>query len=296
MLALSGASIASDDPFADDVVTYVPGSNPVPQYTDPSTALGSPTRFTGGDFDPRIVSVFNPAWQPDEIVSIGAGGSLVLRFDTPVTDDAQNPFGIDLIIFGNALLVDGDPQDGICPPVAQLISEGGTIELSADGVNWMTVPDTVADGLFPTEGYLDHTDPYATTAGSVESNFTLPVDPAVTLADFNGASYADIQALYRGSGGGVGIDIAPLGFTSIRYVRISNPPGAAATPEIDAAADVTPRRPGDVTGDGAVNVFDLVELLQLWGPAHPYGWSAEFTGDAAVDVFDLIVLLEHWGS
>ncbi len=259
-------------------------------------ALGSPERFTGEGFDPMIVSIFNPAWRLNEVVSIGAGGSLVLRFDTPITDDPNNPFGIDLLIFGNALLVDGNPQDGVCPPTAQLIAEGGTIDLSTDGVNWVAVPGIDADGLFPTAGWLDVTDPYATTAGTVESNFLLPVNPAITTSDFNSQSNDAILLLYRGSGGGAGVDIGPLGLESVSFVRISNTPGAINTPEIDAVADVAPRKPGDVTGDGAVNVFDLLALLEEWGPAHPAGWRSEFTGDAAVDVFDLLLLLENWGS
>jgi len=294
--ASAGQAGRGDDPFADVVVDYQTGANPVPGFTTAEAALGPPQRFTGEGFDPMVVSPFNPPWRPDEVVSIGAGGSLTLMFDAPVTNDPANPFGIDLLIFGNALLVDGTPQDGVCPVPAQLLSEGGTVELSADGNTWVTVPDGVADGLFPTIGWLDVADPYATEPGSAPADFTVPVDPSLTLAEFDGASYDAILQLYRGSGGGAGVDIGALGLTEVRFVRITNAPGNIDTPEIDAVADVAPRITGDATGDGTVDVFDLLELLAHWGAAHPTGWHAELTDDDVINVFDLLELLANWGA
>ena len=288
---------ADDDPFADEVVLYEEGDNPVEGYTNPLTALGSPERYTGEGWDPMIVSVMNPPWRPDEIVSIGAGGRLVLRFNTPVTDDPLNPYGIDLLVFGNALLVDleGGELDHYCTDPAQLSGEGGLIEVSLDGQNWSLAPGVEADGLFPTEGYLDKTDPYDIEPGLIESCFTKPVDPAIQLSDFDGLHYEEVLELYRGSGGGAGIDIGALGLEAIRYVRITNPPGSFDTPEIDAVADVAPRRPGDVNQDGQVDVADLLALLSRWGPARPAGWDADFNGDGAVDTADLLTLLGNWG-
>jgi len=286
----------ADDPFADEVISYEPGTNPAPGYTNAHTALGSPTRFTGGDFDPMIVSVMNPAWRPAELVSIGAGGSLVVKFNTPVTDDPLNPHGIDLLVFGNAMLVDGSPQDGVCPTPAQLLSEGGTIELSANGEQWILVDDVQADALYPTEGWLDHETPYAVQSGAVPADFTKPVDPSWALSDFDGATYVQILEMYRGSGGGAGIDIGSIGLIEISFVRITNPAGNTDSPEIDGFADVAPKLPGDVNGDMTVDVADLLELLSLWGDARPAGWDADFNGDGAVDVSDLLTVLSNWGT
>jgi hypothetical protein len=41
----SGSARAAD-PWADAVVSYIPGSNPAAGFTDPAAALGAPTRFT----------------------------------------------------------------------------------------------------------------------------------------------------------------------------------------------------------------------------------------------------------
>ncbi len=54
---------------------------------------------------------------------------------------------------------------------------------------------------------------------------------------------------------------------------------------------------GDLNGDGVVNVFDLLLLLEDWGPCLPRKGScaADLTGDNQVNVFDLLILLENWG-
>src|SRR5262249_17490178 len=74
------------------------------------------------------------------------------------------------------------------------------------------------------------------------SNFLRPVNPSLTLADFNGLSYAQSLALYDGSGGGTPIDIGPTGLASVSLVRISLPddgnPGTSLRGEIHAFASV----------------------------------------------------------
>ena len=75
------------NPFADTVVSYDAGSGGADGYTDPTAALGEPTRFTGEGVWPSVVSQFNPPFMPSELVSIGIGGELVLSFDEPVVDD-----------------------------------------------------------------------------------------------------------------------------------------------------------------------------------------------------------------
>ncbi|TVQ56518.1 MAG: hypothetical protein EA377_02100 [Phycisphaerales bacterium] len=54
---------------------------------------------------------------------------------------------------------------------------------------------------------------------------------------------------------------------------------------------------GDLNDDGAVNVFDLLELLQDWGPCPPAEeCHADLNDDGVVNVFDLLQLLENWGE
>ena len=229
-------SAAAASPFASSVILYEPGVNFGPGFTDPNTALGAPERFTGeGTSFSGAVTPFNPPFGTDEVVSSGEGGSLTVRFDQPVTDDPLNPFGIDLLIFGNTFLGLSDFADPINGVATASFPEGGIVEVSADGVQFETVVGVDADGSFSTLGYSDLIDPFSPVPGSVETDFLKPVDPSF---DPIGKTLAEIAAGYDGSGGGAGIDLASVGLASIQYVRITNPMGSGFSPEIDAFADV----------------------------------------------------------
>jgi len=280
-----------DDPWADQVVAYDAGVGAAPGYSDAATSLGPPERFTGEGVFPGAVTAFSSAFGLDEIVSIGEGGHLVVQFDTPVVDDPDNPHGIDLLVFGNALFIfDGN---GVGNP-AGLFADPGLIEVSADGMTWVAVPGVFADDLFPTEGYLDLTDPFATNPGNVESHFTRPVDPSLSLDDFAGLTYAQVLEAYAGSGGGGGVDLAAIGLSQASFVRISVPAGAGFNTEIDAFADVAPRMAGDANFDGIVNVTDLLLLLAGWGIPAPGSAPVDMNGDGVVNVTDLLIVLANW--
>jgi hypothetical protein len=60
------------------------------------------------------------------------------------------------------------------------------------------------------------------------------------------------------------------------------------------ACDEPPPCPADLNESGAVDVFDLLELLDQWGPCEP-PCSADLNLDGDVNVFDLLDLLEAWG-
>ncbi len=57
-----------------------------------------------------------------------------------------------------------------------------------------------------------------------------------------------------------------------------------------------PAIPGDLNGDGAVNVIDLLILLEAWGPClNINNCPADLSGDGVVNVIDLLILLANWG-
>jgi len=230
------SSPASASSFASQVVSYTPGSNAQPGYDDPNTALGSPRRSTGsGPFDGDITP-FNAPYAASDVVSIGAGGSLVVRFDHPVVDAASNPYGVDLLVFGNAFL-GLDFGTGLADG-SLIFTEPGLISVSQDGVTWFDVPGLYADGsLFPTLAYQNPPGPFD-FGGTVPTSYTRPANPALGAADFAGMTTAQIAALYGGSGGGTGIDLAALGLPWIEYVRVSQLAGDTWSTEVDAFADV----------------------------------------------------------
>jgi PEP-CTERM motif-containing protein len=219
--------------FATEVVSYTAGSNVTAGYTDPNAALGSPARSTGtGPFDGSLTP-FNAPYRSSDIVSIGAGGELTVRFDHPVTDDAAHPYGIDLIVFGNAFL-GIDFNTGLAD--GTVFDEPAHIAVSQDGVTWFDSAVT-ADGLFPTLAYQDVTDPFGGD-GSVPTSYTRPVNPALGLSDFAGKTTAQIAALYAGAGGGAGIDLSALGLPWIQYVRVFQSASDAYASDVDAFAAV----------------------------------------------------------
>ena len=50
---------------------------------------------------------------------------------------------------------------------------------------------------------------------------------------------------------------------------------------------------GDVTGDGSVNVLDLLALLTAWGDCDDC--PEDVNGDGAVNVLDLLIVFSVWG-
>jgi len=225
---------ASAASFASEVVSYLAGTNAPPGYGDPLAALGSPARSTGSGVFDGDLTPFNSPYSGEDVVAIGAGGSLVVRFDQPVVDDPTNPFGIDLLIYGNAFLgIDFDTglADGT------IFDEPARIALSQDGSTWFDVEGVFADALFPTLAYNDPTGPFS-SGGSSPTSFTRPVDPGLSAADFAGLDTAQIAVRYAGGAGGAGVDLAPLGLGWIQYVKIWQPEGDSWSSEIDAIADV----------------------------------------------------------
>jgi 6-phosphogluconolactonase (cycloisomerase 2 family) len=63
----------------------------------------------------------------------------------------------------------------------------------------------------------------------------------------------------------------------------------------DIAVWSVPLCPADLTGDGQVNVSDLLVLLGAWGPCDGE-CPSDLNGDGQVNVSDLLVLLAAWGS
>lgn len=217
------------DPWADAVVAYDPGVGAADGYTNTAVVVGAPATMTSFG----AVHMFNAPWEVDHVLSIGNGGSLTVRFDEPVEDDPMNPFGIDLLIFGNAgFFAEGPTYDAQHTSPAGLFgADGGRVEVSEDGTVFVEVLGAIADGLFSTQPWLD-------AGATTPADFTRPVNPALTVASFDGLTIEDALKLYAGSGGGAGIDLAGTGLSRIFCVRVSHE--GAGNVEIDAFADVTP--------------------------------------------------------
>ena len=116
LLLMLAAVVSAETPHAITVIDFTPAPGQFANdlmLNDPLAALGWPQSA-----DPNAPG-------NDSVVSLGGfGGQLTLGFDHPVRDDAANPFGLDAIIFGNALYAGGYPN--------RRWAECGVIEISRD--------------------------------------------------------------------------------------------------------------------------------------------------------------------
>ena len=197
-LALAGwiLNAHAADGYANSVVSYNPGVGYDPGYTNAVAALGEPARVTpgayGGPVDP-----FDPPYLPSQLVSIGEGGSLTVKFKTPILNHPHNPFGVDFIIFGNSFFVVTNDFDFTTFQWVGTPATDGSMFANNPGANRVSVSRDgkifyvlnpalapVVDGLFPTDG---------------RGNFHKPVNPIFTQDDFSGLTLDDIRFLYNGS-------------------------------------------------------------------------------------------------
>lgn len=240
--ALLLAPISQAIDYAQSVVSYNSGTGFATEFgtglpfTLTSSALGEPSRVTPGQFG-GPVDPFNPPYLREQVLSIGAGGHLIVQFENPIVNNPANFFGMDFLIYGNSGLVitngdfsGGGITDGTMFGAANPNST--RVSVSADNVTYFTLSPSLApaiDGYFPTDG-----------AGT----FGLAVDPsAANEASLSGLGLPGLRSLYGGGAGGAGFDIGWAqdgggnfaNVDSIRYIRIDVLSGAA---EIDGIVAV----------------------------------------------------------
>ncbi len=126
-LAIVGP-IEASDPWADEVVEFVPGSPWSKFGYDffPDNLLGPPTPSAA-------VGPYTPSNSEDEILSLGDGGQITLKFTDNVVVDGPGP---DFTVFENVFinLWTGEP-----------FVEAATVSVSQDGEQWYTFPYDTTD-------------------------------------------------------------------------------------------------------------------------------------------------------
>src|SRR5882724_1900632 len=152
-LALAGASLVSTacaDTFADAVIDYTSGTGFAAGFTNPAVVLGAPT---------STANPFSPAFRNTQLLSLGAGGSLTVRFDTPIQNDSTHPYGLDFTVFGNSgfIITNGNfSGGGITDGSLFGHNPGATrVSVSQDNLTYYQLNPQLApnvDGLFPTDG------------------------------------------------------------------------------------------------------------------------------------------------
>jgi len=272
-LCLLPASLVAGG-FVTDVLDYQPGEGFAVAFgsgqglTNTVSVLGEPSRLTPGDFG-GPVDPFAPAYLPEQLLSIGAGGSVTLAFETPIFNHPQNPHGLDFILFSNSgfNIINGDYAGGGVTDGSMFGVSSSQTELwvSADNQSYHRLDLSQRVGVgrgFPTDGLGD---------------FRRPLDPGLAASDFNQQGYAGIRSLYDGSGGGLGIDLDWVeGATFLPWVRYVRVKVLSGRLEIDALASVRPRR---ASAAGMVIEEDFSQPLDQDGGWKTHGNAGLFSRD-----------------
>ncbi|MFQ5709760.1 MAG: FlgD immunoglobulin-like domain containing protein [bacterium] len=163
--------ITESDPWADAVVSFTPGDGAgFGQNFFPDNILGPP------DPDPTLTE-FNPSSKPQEILSLGQGGQIILEFSDNFIVDGQGP---DFTVFENAFYFFGTTDPFI---------EAAFVAVSMDGESWVEFPwDTTTfagfAGVTPTSDNQNPTDPNVSGGDSFDlADVGLPFARFVRLTD-----------------------------------------------------------------------------------------------------------------
>ena len=257
--------ILKTDPWADAVVSFTPGTNwnSFGENFYPDNVLGPP------DPNPTI-TVYSPSAKPQEILSLGHGGQIVLEFSDNVIVDGE---GVDFTVFENVFYFWGTEDPFI---------EAGIISVSMDGTQFYSFSyDTTTfngfAGLTPTMDNQHPTDPDVSGGDSFDlADLGLPYIRFVKITDagdiiqegpFNGDFDLDaVVAVHDRSEPPDGpfkgdvnadsrIDITDIHIAVNILLREREP-----TPAEYLRADCNGR---NCEGDGIINVLDIIKIVNL---------------------------------
>lgn len=264
----------TEDPWADTMIESV-AISPNIGFDTPALTLGEPVGGT------------TAAPNNSSLASLGTAGSyLVLGFETPITDDPLNPFGLDCIVYSNAFWIGANPQNKFGEPaIVEIMEDTNGNGLPDD--TWYLIPGSrnfsqsiLPGGIAAPSPAMVGLNPNSTDAdplnnqveftwGYPEStptqkkyldNYVRPDDPTVVglSARSGGGDAFDIAWAVDGAG-------APAGITQFHFIRIWSFITDGSTPEIDAVADVAPAIDNDND-----NIFDEYETrVALTDPTRP---------------------------
>lgn len=205
---------------------YVPSQTTglVSGFDNPQAALGAPSPLTGaGTSFQGILSPFNPAYEPKDIVEIGSNGQLTLQFPNYI----QVGGGSEVGIVSNNFFIDAPAGSGMNQTPVAIFGSGHTgggtaeVRVSADGINWYSIGTQTFSR--PANYFQDATDPYQSTPGMKPADFGIPF--TTPLTDFNGLNGADTIKKFGASGGGTWLNLAASGLSQIDYIQFRVPNG-----------------------------------------------------------------------
>lgn len=258
----------------------------VSPYNVPAAVLGRPTlKFTDhfglgaqkGKID-RSKVIEPPYWTDPQsnnvITEINPGGQITVNMGRKVYDDPNNPYGIDLIVYGNSFytasgytggaVTDGSDMGTVKIPsgsASGIYGHTTVVSVSQDGINWYSYPQVPV--LYPDDTYRwDNTNHCWTEE---EMNATKPLNPTMSFSA--NSTVANVLDQFIGACGGTGYDLKAVGLPWIQYVRVSAITNAGAYTVIDAIGAVNPVVVGDVLSITPNNIVSGMTNLAFQKPA-----------------------------
>jgi len=250
---------ATSDCFPDRIVSFVPGSVSSPPAFNtwqPGIVLGPP-----GSATPTTGSL--------AVMSVGHGGTITLEFTDNEIVDGPGP---DLIVFENPFFCSSVPASDADP--YSVFAEPGIVEVSEDGVTFTRFPfDASAlaqvTSLCTDKALLGRLIGLFGITPNFTGNWTVPDDPLV----FDPAAPGGVSGH-----GGDAFDLATVGLTRARYVRLIDPnlpigiPGSSEGFDLDAVVAIHSRPllgPAEIDSDGDGLSDDAERFFYLTNPADP---------------------------
>ncbi len=277
------AYVANMNDFAVKVIS-TNGIDPSSPYNDPTAVLNRPTlHFVDPyDFFPEVVtdrvSVIDDPYNvaPDGsnvITEISDGGQITVKLGRKVYHDPNNPYGTDLIVYGNSFF------DGLSGPIGSAVSDDTdlsavslssslffghavVVSVSEDNTNWYTYSNVKTNFLDAAYRWDDTNSSWT----DEEMNPNKPINPYIYTNNFAGSSVAGAQDQFVGAAGGTSYNLAASGLPWIQYVRIT--PGEGDYAVIDAIAAVNPVSVGDALAISPDNLTAGITNLVFQNPGN----------------------------
>jgi len=253
-------------------------------YNDPTAILDRPTLNFFDPFDGDVtdrVSVIDPPFNvtpngANTTVVIEPGGQITVKLGRKIYTDPNHPYGVDFIVYGNALFTahntggGGFVSDATDLNTATLGSKPGghptIVSVSQDGTNWYTYNTTQT--LFPENAYRwDDTNASWTDE---QMNPTKPLNPYFYTNNFSGQTVASELDGAIGAAGGTAYDLKESGFPWIQYVRVAAPPDVMPHTVLDSIAAVDSVVMGDALSISPDNLAAGITNLDFQSAAD---WS-----------------------
>jgi hypothetical protein len=220
------------DPYADAVTSFSAG-------TGGGYGSGDPTGAVTGE--PEGLGLFEGGL---EVLSLGQGGEIVVEFVDNVIVDYP---GVDFTVFENPFLT------LVSGAIFSVFAEPGLVSVSQDGTNWF-VFDSCETAPLDSPYFPACAGVFPTLYDPFEPGSPHPSIPTSTpITDLIGLSGA--QIFTPAGAGGDSFDLADVGLTWARYVRIQDVGpglGQAGTVgfDLDAVSAVNGAPPTDANVDG----------------------------------------------